>query len=448
MAPTVDLSSIFKAYDIRGESPDPLDADVARRIGAAFATFADADRIVVGRDCRPSSPALSAGFAAGAAESGASVWDAGEITSDMVYYIAGAESVAGAMITASHNPPQYNGIKLTLAGARPVGVDSGLEQVRRMAEEGLTPAERPGTIEVRDFRGSYVDHLLGLIEPGALKPLRVAVDGGNGMAGVVIESIFAKIAPSIHGIYLDPDGTFPNHPADPLRPENLEDLAAHMSQIDADVGVAFDGDADRAVFVDDKLQTLSGSTTTAMLGAWFLRREPGAAVVHNLITSRAVPETILRLGGRPVKTRVGHSYIKGVMAETDAVFGGEHSGHYYFRDNFRADSGMAAMLVLLQALSEDGRPLSEMRTEYEPYAQSGEINMTVLDQAKMMQQVANAFPGADTDWIDGVTLSWPDRWFNLRPSNTEPLLRLNVEAPDSAQVAKLVAEVTKVLEEG
>ena len=297
-----------------------------------------------------------------------------------------------------------------------------------------------------DAREGYVNHLLGIVEAAKMSELLVAVDGGNGMAGVVVEAVFDRIPPVILGLYLEPDGTFPNHPADPLQPENLVDVIALVRDRSADLGVAFDGDADRAAFIDDQGNPLSGSTTTALIARWFLARKPGATIVHNLITSRAVPETVRRLGGIPVRTRVGHSFIKQVMAETGAVFGGEHSGHYYFADNFRADSGMLAMLVLLQVISEDGRPLSAIRKEVEPYFASGEINLHVADQKDAMERVAAKFADAEIDRLDGLTVSWPDRWFNLRPSNTEPLLRLNVEGPAPGTVDELVAAVTEAIE--
>ncbi len=444
----MDLRPIFKAYDIRGRSPGELDGAIARRIGAAFASFTGADAIAVGRDCRLSSPELAGGLAAGITSVGTDVIDLGEITTDTIYVVAGEEEVPGAMVTASHNPVGWNGIKLCLSGARPVGVETGLEDIRAMAEAGVPPAAAGGAVSHRDARDAYVDHVLSIVDPAAIAPLDVVVDGGNGMAGVAIPQVFERIPARLDGLYLEPDGTFPNHHPDPLRPENLEDLLARMQATGAQLGVAFDGDADRAFFVDDRLQPLSGSTTTAIVARWFLDREPGATVVHNLICSRAVPETVRRHGGNPVRTRVGHSFIKGVMAETGAVFGGEHSGHYYFRANYRADSGIVAMLVLLQVLSEDGRPLSELRREYEPYEQSGEINLEVGDQQAVMNRVAEAFPDSEADWTDGLTVEWGDRWFNLRPSNTEPVLRLNVEAADRSAVAVLVAQVSELVEAG
>ncbi len=441
----MDLDAIFKAYDIRGRVPGELDADAARRIGGAFARFTGADRIAVGRDCRLSSPDLAAAFVDGATIAGVDVLELGEISTDMVYFVSGEEGLPGAMITASHNPKAWNGIKLCGPGAKPIGAESGLAEIKELAEAGVVPAAARGEVTAADYRDRFVDHLLDIVGGENIAALDVVVDGGNGMAGAVIPAVFERIPANLIGLYLPPDGTFPNHHPDPLQPENLEDLLAEMERTGAAVGVAFDGDADRAFFVDDRLQPLSGSTTTAIVAKWFLAREPGAAIVHNLITSRAVPETVRRYGGRPVRTRVGHSYIKKVMADEEAAFGGEHSGHYYFRENFRADSGILAMLVLLRALSEDGRPLSEMREEFEPYAQSGEINLAVDDQQGAMDRVAGAFDGAEPDWTDGLTLEWDDRWFNLRPSNTEPVLRLNVEGATAADVDRLVGEVREIV---
>jgi phosphomannomutase len=383
---------------------------------------------------------------AGVASQGVNVLDLGQVATDTVYYVSGSLNVPGAMITASHNPPEWNGIKLCRERAAPVGADTGLEEIKADADDRLPDIEPVGAIEPFDPLPGFVDHLFGIVDPQRIGSLSVAVDGGNGMAGVVLPSVFNQLRAELSGLYLEPDGTFPNHPADPLNPENLRDLLVLMENERPDLGVAFDGDADRAFFVDDLLRPLSGSTTTAIIAAWFLRKEPGATIVHNLITSRAVPESVRAAGGTPVRTRVGHSFIKQVMAETGAAFGGEHSGHYYFRDNFRADSGMLAMLVLLQVMSEDGRPLSELRREFEPYAASGEMNLQVADQARALELVAGGFADADQDQTDGLTVEWKDRWFNLRPSNTEPVLRLNVEAGDAAAVAELVDRVRVIVE--
>ena len=442
-----DLQKIFKAYDIRGRTDTgELDEDAARRIGAAFARFAGAAQIAVGYDCRLSTPAIAGAFMAGAASQGVDVLDIGQVATDTVYYVSGDRNVPGAMITASHNPPEWNGIKLCREGAAPVGADSGLGEILADAESGLPESETTGTITPFDPLPGYIEHLFGIVDPERIGALTVAVDGGNGMAGVVLPSVFDRLTAQLSGLYLEPDGTFPNHPADPLKPENLRDLLDLMDRERPDLGVAFDGDADRAFFVDDQLVPLSGSTTTAIIAAWFLRKEPGATIVHNLITSRAVPESVRAAGGTPFRTRVGHSFIKQVMADTGAAFGGEHSGHYYFRDNYRADSGMLAMLVLLQVLSEDGRPLSELRRQFEPYATSGEINLHVGDQTKAMELVAESFADAGQDRTDGLTVEWTDRWFNLRPSNTEPVLRLNVEASDQQGVAALVESVRAIVE--
>ncbi|NNL14022.1 MAG: phosphomannomutase/phosphoglucomutase [Acidimicrobiia bacterium] len=441
----MNLDAIFKAYDIRGRIDNgDMDADIARRIGAGFAAFSGADRIAVGRDIRTSSTEISAAFIEGATGQGVDVDDIGLIATDMSYYYAGAHDVPAAMITASHLPLNWNGIKLSLAGAKPVSADTGLAEIKALTADPPAAAAEPGSVKVVSTLDEYVDHLYSIVDADSFRPLKVAVDGGNGMAGIVSGPVFARIPVDLTPLYLEPDGTFPNHPADPTRPENLADLIAAMEAEPHDLGVAFDADADRAIFIDDAGVPLSGSTTTAMVARWFLGHNPGATIVHNLITSRAVPETVLKWGGQPVKTRVGHSYIKAVMAETGAVFGGEHSAHFYFRDNYRADSGTLAMLVLMQLMAEDPRPLSEIRTEYEPYAASGEINFIVEDQQGMMDIVAAEMDG-ESNLLDGLTVEWADEWFNIRPSNTEPLLRLNVEASDANAAAELVARVSEII---
>lgn len=443
-----DLNTVFKAYDIRGRTDlGELDEDLARGVGVGFAILVGGPAIAVGRDCRASSPGLAEAFFDGVRSQGVDVIDLGEVATDTIYYVSGSLNVPGAVITASHNPPEYNGIKLCRAGAAPVGSDSGLEDIKQMILAGIPEGPGGGEVSRLDAIGGYVDHLLSVIEPEKIAALKVAVDGGNGMAGVVVDKVFDRIAPSLTGLYLEPDGTFPNHPADPINPENLVDLIALVKDGDFDLGVAFDGDADRAFFIDELGEPVSGSTTTALVARWFLARNPGATIVHNLITSRAVPETVIAHGGTPIRTRVGHSFIKKIMADTGAVFGGEHSGHYYFAANYRADSGMLAMLVLLQVLSESGKQLSELRKEVEPYSASGEVNLRVEDREGAIDRVVAAFSDADTDRLDGLTVSWADRWFNLRPSNTEPLVRLNVEGPDPDAVAALVARVRQIVEE-
>lgn len=449
--PQIQLDAIFKAYDIRGRTDTgELDTEAALAIGRAFAGFTSIHypkvvEIVVGRDCRDSSPWLADALMTGIQVGGLSVADAGEVATDMIYYASGAGDVPGVMITASHNPAEYNGIKLCGPGARPIGVESGLVDIRRMAGESLPDIAPQGGRHTVSIAAGYIDHLFSIVDAAAISDLNVAVDGGNGMAGVVVEDVFARTAASLIGLYLDPDGTFPNHPANPLEPENLVDLVELVQRDRPDLGVAFDGDADRAFFVDELGVPLSGSTTTALIARWFLGRNPGASIVHNLITSRAVPETILKAGGVPIRTKVGHSYIKKVMAETGAVFGGEHSGHYYFKDNFRADSGMLAMLVLLQIMSEAGRPLSELRSTVEPYRQSGEINLSVVDKAGAIERLGQAFANGTQDDLDGLTVSWVDEWFNVRASNTEPVLRVNVEADTDERVGSLLLQIQSII---
>lgn len=442
------IESVFKAYDIRGRTDTgELDAELARSVGRAFARWAGSEAIAVGFDCRPSSPGLADALVDGITSQSVDVVRLGPVATDVVYFVSGDRDIPGVMITASHNPAGYNGIKLCRAGAAPVGTDSGLTRIKQMVLDGLEPLGTAGAVIDLDPVPAYVDHLFSIVDPSAISALFVVVDGGNGMAGAVIGDVFDRLEARLNGLYLEPDGTFPNHPANPLEPENLVDVIAAVDSAGADLGVAFDGDADRAFFIDDLGVPLSGSTTTALVARWFLARDPGATIVHNLITSRAVPEVILEAGGIPVRTRVGHSYIKQVMADTGAVFGGEHSGHYYFADNFRADSGMLAMLVLLQVLSESGRPLSDLRTDVERYSASGEVNLSVGDSDRAIAGVLAAFPDADVSRLDGVTLEWADRWFNLRPSNTEPFLRLNVEAGDAETVSELVRSVSAIVED-
>lgn len=442
--------AVFKAYDIRGRTDTgELDPRLYELIGSGFVAMTGAAAIAVGRDCRESSPDLFEGLVRGITNAGADVVDLGEVPTDVVYYYSGAESLPGAMITASHNPPRYNGLKLCRSGASPVGVDTGLSELLSYVEAGETsPSAVKGLVTRVDAKAAYVRHLLSVVPADSLRRLHVAVDGGNGMAGVVVEDVFSEIPCSLDGLYLEPDGTFPNHPADPIQLENLADLLHLVESGNHDLGVAFDGDADRAFFVDDLARPLSGSTVTALVSRWALKRSPGAAVVHNLITSKAVPEIITESGGRPIRTRVGHSFIKQVMADTDAVFGGEHSGHYYFRDNFRADSGMLAMLVLLQVMSEEGRPLSEIRADVERYRSSGERNYEVENPSEAIDLIASSFSDAHHDLLDGLTVDLGDGWFNVRPSNTEPLLRLNVEAGTDGRVEQIVADVESALGTG
>jgi phosphomannomutase len=438
----VSLDTIFKAYDVRGLYPDELDEALARRIGNAFARFAGAPTILVGRDMRPSSEPLAAAFAEGVTKAGTDVVELGLCSTDVVYYASGRYESPGAMFTASHNPAQYNGIKLCRAGAAPVGQDTGLAQIKETVAAGtIEKAEVAGTVTTRDVLDDFGAHVRSFVDPAVLKPMRVVADTANGMGGLVVPRVFESLPFDLEIMYGELDGTFPNHPADPIQVENLADLRKRVIDRRADVGLAFDGDADRVFLVDDQGEPISGSTTTAIVAKGILAKHPGETVVYNLICSKAVPEVIRESGGTPVRTRVGHSFIKQVMAETGAVFGGEHSAHYYFRDNWRADSGSIAALVVLEQLCLAGAPLSDLRKPFERYSDSGEINSRVEDPDGVIERVAAAYQDCDQDRLDGLTVDCGDWWFNLRPSNTEPLLRLNLEAADDAACTARAAEV-------
>jgi phosphomannomutase len=442
------LDAIFKAYDIRGTVPDQLDEEVARRVGAAFARFAAEDgagRVLVARDMRPSGEALAGAFADGVRGQGLDVVDLGMASTDLIYFAAGKLDAPGAMFTASHNPAQYNGIKLCLAGARPVGQDTGLARIKADAEAGLPPGERRGSTSSQDVIGAYAEHVRSFADPKVLRPLRIVADTANGMGGLVAPAVFEGLPFDVEYLYVELDGTFPNHPADPIQPENLRDLQARVLERGADVGLAFDGDADRVFLVDEHAQPVSGSLTTALVATGMLARHPGATILHNLICSKAVPEVIREHGGTPVRTKVGHSFIKQVMLETGAVFGGEHSGHYYFRENYRADSGLVATMVVLEQLCAAAAPLSELLQPLRRYADSGEINSTVTDQHAVIERVAEAYPDSEQDRLDGLTVDLGPWWFNLRPSNTEPLLRLNLEAPTQEECEARTAEVLALI---
>jgi phosphomannomutase len=443
------LDAIFKAYDIRGVVPDQLDAAAARSIGWAFARFADVPRILVARDMRPSGEVLSEAFAEGAMAAGADVVDLGLASTDLIYFAAGHLNAPGAMFTASHNPARYNGIKLCLAGARPVGQDTGLADIKAAAEVGPTAGSRPnGSLSRMELIGDYAAHVRSFVDQSLLLPLKVVADTANGMGGLVVPRVFEGLPFELEILYPELDGSFPNHPADPIQPENLKDLQARVLETGADIGLAFDGDADRVFLVDDQAKPISGSTTTALVAKAMLQKHPGATIIYNLICSKAVPEVIRENGGTPVRTRVGHSFIKAVMADTGAVFGGEHSGHYYFRDNYRADSGLVAALIVLEQLSLSDQPLSELRLPYERYADSGEINVEVGDPEVVIDHVAGAFPGVPADRTDGLTLEFDDWWVNLRPSNTEPLLRINLEAADDASCRTHLSQILDLVRGG
>jgi phosphomannomutase len=440
------LDAIFKAYDIRGVYPDEIDEAIARRIGNAFAHFTGAQHVIVGRDMRPSSKPLADAFIDGATLAGADVVDIGLCSTDVVYFAAGRLDAPGAMFTASHNPAQYNGIKLCRSGAAPVGEQTGLQQIKEMVASGVTSrGEVPGKVELRDLLEEFGEHVRSFVDRSVLTPRSVVADTANGMGGLVVPKVFEGLPFSLTVLYGELDGTFPNHPADPIQPENLKDLQRAVVDLGADVGLAFDGDADRVFLVDDNGVPVSGSTTTAIVAAGILDRHPGETIVHNLICSRAVPEIIREHGGIPVRTRVGHSFIKQVMAETGAIFGGEHSAHYYFRDNWRADSGSIAALCVLEQLCLAGAPLSELRKPFERYVQSGEINSRVDDPVAVIERVARAYADWPQDRLDGLTVDHGEWWFNLRPSNTEPLLRLNLEAPDAPSCERHTREVLAIV---
>jgi phosphomannomutase len=441
------LPLIFKAYDIRGVYPDQLDEETARRIGSAFAEFTRAPRIAMGRDSRLSSPALSAAFAEGVTRRGSDVVDIGLATTDMLYFASGRLGLPGAMFTASHNPPQWNGIKLCRAGAAPVGEDSGLIEVRELAERDLPATGPEGRLTSRDMLEEYVEHVLSFVAADRMAPLTVVADAANGMAGLVLPAIFERLPVKLVGLFLELDGTFPNHPADPIQPENQVDLRRAVTEHGADLGLAFDGDADRVFLVDERAEGVSGSLVTALVAEAMLERESGGTILYNVICSWVVPEVIREHGGIPVRTRVGHSLIKKVMAETGAIFGGEHSGHYYFRDHYRADSGLIAALVVLERLSEAGVPMSELLRPYKRYEASGEINSEVEDQEGTIEELARRYADGRQDRLDGLTVEYDDWWFNVRASNTEPLLRLNVEARTEAvleeRTRELLAKIRK-----
>ncbi len=445
------LDAIVKAYDIRGTVPDQIDTAVAHALGVAFASFTKAQHLIVANDMRPSGPELVDAFARGVMEQGVDVVLLGLASTDLLYFAAGRLDAPGAMFTASHNPAQYNGVKLCLSGARPVGADTGLFEIKAIAQSvldgnGPLPAERTGRSTHRNLLSAFVDHVVSFVDVDKLRPLRIVADTANGMGGLVVPAVFERLPLiDLEIMYGELDGTFPNHPADPLQPANQRDLQARVVSGGFDIGLAFDGDADRVFVVDEQGRGISGSTTTAILASSVLRKNPGATVLYNLICSRAVPEVIREAGGVPVRTRVGHSIIKQIMAETGAVFGGEHSAHYYFLDNYRADSGLIATMLMLDEVSRAQQDLSVLRKPYERYSSSGEINTQVDDTAAVIAMVAEHFASAQQDYLDGLTVDCGPWWFNLRPSNTEPLLRLNLEAPNRNECDQHVAELLSLI---
>src|SRR5271165_5059442 len=453
------LSQVFKAYDIRGVVPDELNALQFRAIGVAAARFTGAGTFLMARDMRESGAELSAAFSLGVRSEGVNMVDLGLGSTDLLYYAAGSLDAPGAMFTASHNPARYNGLKLCQAGARPIGRDTGLAEIQATAEGLLdawsadgAPEPDPATLGALDHRSvldAYADHVRSFVDTTVLRPLTVVADTANGMGGLVAPKVFEGLPFNVEILFPELDGNFPNHPADPIQPENLVDLQKAVLEQGADIGLAFDGDADRVFLVDEKAEPVSGSLTTALVAASMLAKHPGETILYNLICSHVVPEVITEMGGTAVRTQVGHSIIKKVMAETGAVFGGEHSGHYYYRDNFRADSGIITALLVLEILSQRNEPLSALLAPYRRYADSGEINTEVANPHAAVDAVGEraAELGASVDRLDGVTAEFGDWWFNVRPSNTEPLLRLNLEASTPEACERHVAEVVGMIKE-
>lgn len=442
----MNLEQIIKAYDVRGTYPDQINEDLARKVGAAFVRVVDAhqDRVVIGHDMRPSSPELVAAFAEGVMSQGADVVEIGLASTDMLYFASGHLHCPGAMFTASHNPAQYNGIKLCKAGASPVGQETGLAQIKELVASGVPQwSGKAGRRSEADLLNDYANHLLTLVDCKAIRPLTVVVDAGNGMGGYTAPAVLSKINLTVIPLFFELDGSFPNHEANPIEPENLRDLQAAVRQHGADLGLAFDGDADRCFVVDEKGEVVSPSALTALIAVRELKAHPGSTIIHNLITSSSVPEIVKENGGTPVRTRVGHSFIKATMAQTNAVFGGEHSGHFYFRDFWRADSGMLAALHAIAALggTSTGTSFSSLMAEYERYPMSGEINSTVANAAAVFDAIRTEYSHLPVDDLDGLTVTADTWWFNVRASNTEPLIRLNVQGRDQATMETVRDEV-------
>ena len=447
------LGGLFKSYDIRGIVGEQIYPEICYQIGKAFASLmaeedASLEKILIGHDMRPSADTLVPAFIEGVTSRGIDVVQLGLCSTDMLYFASGFHNCPGAIFTASHNPSQYNGIKLCRAGAGPIGAESGLVDIQEKAmSEDSGPALSKGNVHSLELLDDFVNHVLGFVDVKSLHPLNVVVDTANGMGGLVVPAVFDKLPFRLDLMFGELDGTFPNHPADPLNSENLVDLQRKVLSSNADIGLAFDGDADRVFLVDEMGQSLSGSDTTALVAKSILDREPGSTIIHNLICSRAVPETIKRYGGQALRSRVGHSYIKQLMAETDAAFAGEHSGHYYFRDNYRADSGLIAALLVMQEISDKGISLSSLRKDFGSYSSTGEINFRVDNPTDVIERISDTFSDHEHDYLDGLTVNG-DKWgFNLRPSNTEPLLRLNLEADNGITMEREFMKVRACLEQ-
>lgn len=444
------IPNIFKAYDIRGLVGSELTKQFAFSVGVAFAKFLEGERepgtVVIGEDMRPSSPELADAFASGVTSQGLDVIRIGLASTDMLYFAAGKLNLPGAMFTASHNPAEYNGIKLCLSGARPVGKESGLQMIENFVREGVPVTNRSVGLEhQREMLDDYVNHLLSLVDVSKIRSLKIVIDAGNGMAGHTAPAVFKRMNVEVTEMYYELDGTFPNHEANPIDEENLKDLKREVKKRNADIGLAFDGDADRCFLVDEKGEAVNPSLLTALIADRELKKRPGSPIIYNLISSRAVKEVVQESGGVPLRSRVGHSFIKALMAESGAIFGGEHSGHFYFSDFWRADSGMLAALHAIAALGESDVSLSELLKPYKRYFASGEINSKVTDTKAVMEQIRVKYQEFESDELDGLTINADTWWFNVRASNTEPLLRLNVEAKTEAEMAKIRDEVLALI---
>lgn len=441
------FDSIFKAYDVRGKVGSELNPEVVRKIGRAVATWLPTSgTVAVGRDMRPDSQELANALIEGLSQQGRAVWDIGEVTSDMIYFTAGHYKLAGGvMITASHNPGEYNGVKFCGENAKPIGVETGLLEIRDLAKKDSWQTSTPGTVTQKDVTKDWIKHALGFVDPQKLKPLKVVIDAGNGMAGKIIPELEPYVPFKITEMYFELDGTFPNHIANPIEPENIQDLIRQVRTKKADIGIAFDGDGDRAVLIDEKGTALSGTVMTALLANYFLKQNPGQTVLYNATCGWVVPETIESHGGTAIRTKVGHSYIKAEMRKHKAVFAGESSGHYYFKNNFMADSGLIAAIVSLHILSASKQPLSEIVKKYDKYFHIAETNFEVINKDKVLGAVANAFSNHKQDQLDGLTIWLDNAWINVRPSNTEPIIRLNIEAKSQTELDRLVAKVTALI---
>ena len=443
-----NINAIFKAYDVRGKVGTELTTEVAERIGRSVAKWLPTEgAVAIGRDMRPDSAELAQALIKGLTEQGRDVWDIGEVTSDMIYFTTGHYKLAGGvMVTASHNPGDFNGIKFCGEGARPIGIESGLLYIKDLAiKNEWETSNIVGKVQEKDVIEGWLDHALSFVDTKKLKPLKVVVDAGNGMAGKIIPELEPYVPFDITEMYFELDGTFPNHIANPIEPENIKDLIERVKSEKADVGVAFDGDGDRAVLIDEKGDALSGTTMTALLSEYFLKKYPGSTALYNATCGWVVPETIEKNGGKGIRTKVGHSYIKAEMRNYSAIFAGESSGHYYFRDNFNADSGLIAALVALHVLSDSGKPLSKLAEKFIKYHHIPETNFVVNNKQEIIDSVASAFEDNKQDTLDGLTVWFDNAWVNIRPSNTESILRLNAEAKSQSELDTVVAKVTKLI---